>query len=226
MIVDTVASLGGVDLPVDTLGIDLCYSGSQKCLSAPPGLAPITVSDTAMQAIQRRKTKVQSWYYDLSILSRYWSRERIYHHTAPINMTYALREALLLIHEEGLERVIHRTRKYSEGVLAGLQAMGFELFCDPAHRMATVIAVKVPQGVDEARLRGELLETYNIEISGGLGAYAGKLLRIGVMGYSATARNLLTFLAALESALLGQGYRLEPGAGTRAACEVFRALQS
>ena len=219
--VDAVPTLGGMWLPVDEWGIDVCYSGSQKCLSAPPGLAPITVSEAAMQAINGRQGKVRSWYFDLDILSRYWSRERVYHHTAPINMTYALREALRLVQEEGLENVVRRISRCSAGVLAGLQAMGLKLFSDPAHRMATVIAVWVPEGVDGAAVRSMLLDTFNIEISGGLGAYAGKLWRIGVMGHSASARNLLTLLAALEAALLSQNYRLEPGAGVRAALAAF-----
>ncbi|MBI1747232.1 MAG: alanine--glyoxylate aminotransferase family protein [Acidobacteria bacterium] len=219
--VDAVPTLGGVWLPVDEWQIDICYSGSQKCLSAPPGLAPITVSEPAMQVIHQRKTKVQSWYHDLSILSRYWSRERVYHHTAPINMTYALREALVLIQEEGLETVIQRIGVLSAGVLAGLQAMGLELFSDPAHRLTTVVAVKTPTGIDEARVRATLLETFNIEISGGLGAYAGKLWRIGIMGHSARPRNLLAFLAALEMVLREQGHATEPGVGPRVACEVF-----
>ncbi len=201
----------------DGWDVDLCYSGSQKCLSAPPGAAPTTVSARAMAAIHGRKTPVASWYYDLSLHDRYWRGERIYHHTAPVLTMYALREACRLAVEEGLPARWARHERLSRALVAGLEALGLQLFAAPAHRLATVAAVHVPEGVNDARVRGILLEDFGIEIAGGLGAYAGRLWRIGVMGYSASAANISLVLAALEHALRREGYRVEGGAGVAAA---------
>ncbi len=220
-LLDTVATLGGIPVLADKWGVDFCYSGSQKCLSAPPGLAPVTVSDRAMDHIRGRASKVRSWYFDVSILERYWTRERVYHHTAPVINVYALREALRLVYAEGLEERFRRHRLHSRALFAGIQAMGLELLAEDGYRLPTVCAIRVPHGVDEARVRAELLSRYNIEISGGLGSLAGKIWRIGVMGYSAQRGNIMLVLAALEESLRAQGYPVEPGSGTAAASKVY-----
>ena len=220
-LVDTVATLGGVDVPVDKLGIDVCYSGSQKCLGAPPGLSPVTFNDRAVEAIRQRKSKPLDWYLDASMLEKYWNKERVYHHTAPVLMIYALREALRIVYEEGLEARFARHSKCADGLVAGLQAMGLQLFADPAVRLVSVTSVVVPEGVDDARVRGGLLNEFGIEIAGGLAAYRGRMWRIGLMGYSAQPKNVLLLLTALETLLRRHGFKMQDGAGVAAAEKAF-----
>lgn len=214
-VVDAVTSLGGIDIPVDKLDIDVCYSGTQKCLSCPPGLAPITFSTRAVEAIERRKRKVTSWYLDVSMLRSYWSNERVYHHTAPINMTYALRESLQIVLEEGLSARIARHRRHHLMLRAGLEAMGLEYI--PQHSLTTLNAIRVPEGADDAAVRKRLLHDYNIEIGAGLGPFKGKAWRIGLMGASSTQANIVLVLSALESLLVEQGIAVERGAALAAA---------
>ena len=198
-LVDTVTSLGGTDVRVDDWGIDAVYSGTQKCLSIPPGLSPVSFSAKAVEAMEKRKTKVQSWYLDLSMIRNYWAgAKRTYHHTAPISMEYALYEGLNLIFEEGLEARFERHRCNHELLRDGLKAMGFEFLVAPEYRLPMLNAVKLPAGVDEAALRSQLLNEYNIEIGGGLGDFAGKLWRIGLMGCSCTKNHVNMLLAALQ----------------------------
>jgi alanine-glyoxylate transaminase/serine-glyoxylate transaminase/serine-pyruvate transaminase len=200
-LVDTVASLGGVSVPVDKLGIDICYTGSQKCLSVPPGLAPITAGPRAVEVLNSRKSPVQSWYLDLSLLRKYWGPERVYHHTAPISMNYALREGLRLIQEEGLQACCDRHAKIARMLWDGLEALGLSMVVPAALRLPTLTTVWAPDGVDEAAVRRQLLEEYNIEIAGGLGVLKGRAWRIGLMGHSCRAENVLTLLGALERVL-------------------------
>jgi alanine-glyoxylate transaminase/serine-glyoxylate transaminase/serine-pyruvate transaminase len=220
-LLDTVTSLGGVPVEVDRWGVDACYSGTQKCLSCPPGLAPITFSTPAREALRNRRTKVQSWYLDLGLIQQYWGQERIYHHTAPISMNYALYEALRLIHEEGLAARNDRHRLNAEALWTGLEAMGLELFVPLEYRLPTLNTVCIPEGVSDARVRGRLLNEHGIEIGGGLGELKGRIWRIGLMGYSSSGENVLQFLGALERVLRAEGLRLSPGAGARAAADVF-----
>lgn len=216
LVVDAVATLGGVPLPVDELGIDICYTGSQKCLSAPPGLSPITLSERALRAIEQRRTPVQSWYFDLALHARFWDTEHIYHHTAPILNVYALREALRIIVEEGVEERFRRHALHSTALRAGLEALGLRQFASPAHRFASVVTVLAPPEISAAAVREVLLDEFNVEISGGLGEYADRMWRIGVMGHSAQQANVMLLLAALEHALRRQGY-VPAGPGTAAA---------
>lgn len=220
--VDAVASLGGTPLPVDELGIDLCYSGSQKCLSAPPGLAPITLSERAVQAIRQRRTPVASWYLDLGLHARFWDAEHVYHHTAPVLNVYALREALRVICEEGLEQRFARHRLHARALGAGLEALGLRLFANPAQRLVPVTTVLAPPDVSADQVRDVLLEEFNLEISGGLGEYANRMWRIGIMGHSAQQANVMLLLAALEHALRRQGWQ-PAGSGTAAAEAVYAA---
>jgi len=198
-LVDTVTSLGGIDVRVDDWGIDVVYSGTQKCISAPPGLSPVSFSPRAVALMDKRKTKVQSWYLDLSMVRKYWSgAKRVYHHTAPISMIYALYEALRLILEEGLERRFERHRRNHELLRDGLEEMGFEFIPAPEYRLPMLNAVKIPSGLDDTQVRSRLLNEYNIEIGGGLGDFAGKAWRIGLMGYSSTENHVNMLLAALR----------------------------
>jgi alanine-glyoxylate transaminase / serine-glyoxylate transaminase / serine-pyruvate transaminase len=219
LVVDAVASLGGSALPVDELGIDICYSGSQKCLSAPPGMAPITVSERALQAIEARRTPVPSWYLDLGLHTRFWN-EHLYHHTAPVLNIYALREALRMIEEEGLAARVARHARHAQALRAGLGALGLELFADPAHRMAPVATALVPDEVSDAVTRSMLLDEFSVEIAGGLGEFAGRMWRIGVMGHSAQRSNVMLLLTALEHVLRRQGYT-PPASGAAAAEAVY-----
>ncbi|HKV04225.1 MAG TPA: alanine--glyoxylate aminotransferase family protein [Candidatus Acidoferrales bacterium] len=227
LVVDTVATLAGVSLDVASQRIDICFSGSQKALSAPPGMAPITVSPRAEELMHARKEPVRSWYFDLTPAMSYWGKERLYHHTPPITLIYAMREALRLVLEEGLEPRWERHLQNQQALIAGLEAMGMELFVSkPADRLVTVTAVNIPGGVDDARVRRQLLDEFNIEIAGGLGPVKGRIWRIGLMGYSSQKPNVLLFLAALEKALLDQGSRLPAGAGVAAAIQSYQhALQ-
>lgn len=220
-VVDTVTSLGGLPVRVDAWGIDAIYSGSQKCLSCTPGLAPVSFSERALESIRSRKTPVQSWFMDIGLIAGYWSGEgkRSYHHTAPVHALYALHEALRLLREEGLENAWTRHARAHRGLRAGLEALGLELLVPKGERLPQLNVVIVPDGVDEAQVRMRLLNEYGLEIGAGLGALAGKVWRIGVMGYGATPRNVLYTLAALEAVL-------NRGSGSVAAAEsVFSATR-
>ncbi len=223
LVVDTVASLAGVPLDVDAQRIDICFSGSQKAISAPPGMAPITVGPRAEEAMQARKEPVRSWYFDLTTAMNYWGKDRLYHHTPPITLIYALREALRAVLEEGLEARWERHRENQQALIAGLEAMGLELFVsNPADRLVTVTAVNIPAGIEDGKVRKQLLDEFNIEIAGGLGPVKGRIWRIGLMGYSCQKTNVLLFLAALEKTLLDQGFRLPAGAGVSAAIQNYQ----
>ncbi len=222
LLLDTVTSLGGVPVEIDRWGVDACYSGTQKCLSCPPGLAPITLSPAAREKLNRRRTKVQSWYLDLSLIEKYWGQERIYHHTAPISMNYALYEALRLVHEEGLAARFARHQRNAGALWAGLEAMGLSLFVPRSHRLPSLSTVRIPEGVNDARVRGRLLNDFNIEISGGLGDLKGKIWRIGLMGHSSSGDNVLRLLTALERVLPDEGFPVTPGAGAEAAAQALR----
>jgi alanine-glyoxylate transaminase / serine-glyoxylate transaminase / serine-pyruvate transaminase len=218
LIVDTVASLAAVPLHVDRERIDICFSGSQKAISAPPGMSPITVSAVAEEVFRNRKTKVQSWYFDLTTAMNYWGKDRLYHHTPPISLIFALREAMRLVIEEGLEARWERHRMNQLALIAGLEAMGLKLLVEnPADRLPTVTAVMIPGGVDDAKVRNQLLDEFNIEIAGGFGPIKGKIWRVGLMGYCSQKPFVLLFLAALEKCLLDQGFRVPNGAGVGAA---------
>ena len=221
-LVDTVTSLGGHEVAVDDWGIDICYSGTQKCLSCPPGLAPFTANQAALDTLQARTNKVQSWYLDVSLLSNYWSASRFYHHTAPINMVYALHEALALIVEEGLEIRIKRHLRNGLALHAGLEAIGLTLHAQEGYRLSTLTSVRIPPGIDELRVRQRLLNEFGIEIGVGLGPLKGQIWRIGLMGHSSSMENVLLLLSNLENLLLDEGYRLEPGAGVIAATNIVR----
>jgi len=220
---DCVTSLGGVPVEIDAWGIDAAYSGTQKCLSCPPGLAPVTFGPRALDALHGRKTRVQSWYLDLTLLERYWGEERVYHHTAPISMNYALLEALRLVAEEGLPARFARHRLNHAALAAGLAALGLELAAEEGHRLPMLNAVTVPEGVDEARVRGQLLAGHGIEIGGGLGPMKGRVWRIGLMGESSQRVHVLAVLAALEEALRAERRLPAPGAAVAAAQAVYDA---
>ena len=200
LVVDAVTSYCGTDLKVDEWGIDALYSGSQKCLSAPPGLSPVTFSQAAVDVLDNRKTKVQSWFLDLTMVKNYWSgAKRAYHHTAPISAMFAMREALRIVLEEGLENRFARHQKNHELLRDGLEGLGFEFLVEKQYRLPMLNAVRIPEGVDEALVRKRLLNEYNIEIGGGLGPYAGKIWRIGLMGESATPNHVNMLMAALKA---------------------------
>jgi alanine-glyoxylate transaminase/serine-glyoxylate transaminase/serine-pyruvate transaminase len=207
LVVDAVTSLGGHELHVDGWGIDAIYSGTQKCLNCPPGLSPVSFSERALARVDARKTKTRSWYYDVSMLRKYFNGDgaggRFYHHTAPINMTYALREALAIVLEEGLEPRIARHEKMHRRLRAGLEAMGIAYI--PKRSLHTLNCVSIPAGADDAGVRLRLLEEYGIEIGGGLGPMAGKAWRIGLMGHGASVRNVDLVLTALRQILSGKG---------------------
>lgn len=217
LVVDAVTALGGLPVEVDRWGVDVIYSGSQKCLSCPPGLAPVSFSDRALEMILARRTKVQSWYLDATMLAQYWGSDRVYHHTAPINMTYGLYEALRLALEEGLENCFARHRRNYLALKAGLAALGISYTAQEGHQLPMLNAVRVPEGVDDAKVRGELLSRFGIEIGGGLGAFKGKVWRIGLMGYGSRPANVLLFLSALEQLLAEQGCKFDHGASIAAA---------
>lgn len=213
VVMDAVTSLGGMPVKLDEWKIDACYSGAQKCIGAPPGFSPVSYSPRAVERLDSRKQPVQSFYLDLGLIRRYWGTERMYHHTAPISLTYALREALRLVVEEGLEARWKRHQRHQGALIAGLEAMGLELLvAAPGDRLWSLTTVRVPDGVDDAAVRKHLLARHSIEIGGGLGPLKGQVWRIGLMGYSSTANNVLLVLAALEDALRRQGFRPGPGA--------------
>ena len=218
LLVDCVTSLGGVPVKVDEWGLDAVYSGTQKCLSCPPGLAPVTFSPRALEVIDQRKTKVASWYLDMTMVRNYWSdSSRAYHHTAPINMNYGLHAALRLALEEGLENRFARHQRNHEGLKAGLAALGISYAVAEGQQLPMLNAVKIPEGVDDAAVRSRLLNKFGIEIGAGLGPMKGKTWRIGLMGEASTPRNVLLFLAALENCLAAQNVAISAGAGVAAA---------
>ena len=222
LVVDAVATLAGVPVDVDRQRVDIMFSGSQKALSAPPGMAPITVNTRVEELMKTRKEPVRSWYFDLTPIMSYWGKERTYHHTPPITLIYAMREALRLVLEEGLEARWERHAQNQQALIAGLEAMGLKLFVtNPADRLVTVTAVHIPAGAEDKRTRQQLLDEFNIEIAGGLGPVKGKIWRIGLMGYSSQKPNVLLFLAALEKSLLDQGVRVPAGAGVAAAIQSY-----
>ncbi|HEX7406958.1 MAG TPA: alanine--glyoxylate aminotransferase family protein [Candidatus Binatia bacterium] len=221
LVVDTVTSLGGCPVHVDDWGIDACYSGTQKCLSCPPGLSPITFGPRAVEVLSTRKSKVQSWYLDLTMIQKYWGAERVYHHTAPISMNYALHEALRLIEEEGLEARWRRHEGNHRALKAGLAAIGLGIASQENHQLWTLNSVRIPDGVEDARVRTALLEDFGIEIGGGLGPLKGQTWRIGLMGESSNAANVLLVLSALERVLPQCGYAVKAGAGLAAAQRVY-----
>ena len=201
-LVDTVTSLGGIEVATDVWGIDAIYSGTQKCLSCPPGLAPVSFSDRAAEVILNRKSKVPNWYLDVSMLTKYWEgKTRVYHHTAPINMLYGLYQALLLIVEEGLERVFQRHLENHKRLVAGLQELGIEMLVKPEFRLPMLNSVHIPDGVNDAEVRSQLRTKYKIEIGAGLGPLAGKIWRIGLMGHTARKENVDRILTALKEIL-------------------------
>ena len=211
LIVDAVTSLGGHPVGVDCNDIDVCYSGTQKCLGAPPGLAPITFSERALERIRARRSKVQSWYLDMTIVGTYWGSERAYHHTAPISLNYALREGLRILIDEGLEARWQRHELNHRALVAGIEAMGLEMNVAPENRLWTLNAVRVPEGADDARVRGRLLNDSNIEIGGGLGPLKGKIWRIGLMGSGSSRENVLLVLEALHRTLNAEGFSCPSG---------------
>jgi len=223
-LVDAVASLGGQEMAVDDWGIDICYSGSQKCISCPPGLAPITANQKALDMIKSRQCKVTSFYLDLLELSSYWSYKggKTYHHTGPVNLFYAMHEALAMIAEEGLEARWQRHLRNGSALQAGLEAMGLTLHAQPGHRLSTLTTVCIPSGVDDLRVRQRLLNEFGIEIGGGRGELKGQIWRIGLMGHSSREENVFLILFALEKLLVDEGYKVEPGVGVAAAIKFLR----
>src|SRR5579862_3812294 len=222
LVVDTVASLAGTDFQTDAWDIDVVYSGSQKCLGVPPGLAPITFNKRAEEAIAKRKTKIKSWYLDMTLVRDYWNEKRVYHHTGPINMTYAMHEGLRAIVEEGLTARVARHAHMAKALYAGVEAMGLKLFVqNPAERCPTVTTVLVPGGADDALTRKTLLDQHNLEIGGGLGELKGKAWRVGLMGEGARPNHVLLLLSALGGILKKQGCRISAGAGVEAAAAVI-----
>ena len=217
-IVDAVTSLGGSPLKVDEWGLDAVYSCSQKCLSCAPGLSPVTFSDRSVDKIKQRKSKVQSWFFDLNLVMGYWgSGKRVYHHTAPINLLYGLHEALAMLQEEGLENSWARHRHQHLALRSGIEAMGLALLVHESARLPQLNAIVVPEGVDEAVLRSRLLNEYNLEIGAGLGSLAGKIVRIGLMGYGANMKNVMYCLEALEAVLADMRAPIHTGVAMNAA---------
>lgn len=218
-LVDIVTSLAGLDVALDRMGIDAAYSGTQKCISCPPGLSPISFSPAALEVLNNRKTPVISWYLDMSMVSNYWGGERKYHHTAPINMVYGLREALRIIAEEGLEARFARHSVNHRALVAGLEAMGLSMLVAEGERLPMLNAVRIPEGADDLKVRRALLGDFGVEIGGGLGDLAGKIWRVGLMGHSSRRKNVFLFLSALETILKGQGVKVQPGALEAASSE-------
>ncbi|UCE51792.1 MAG: alanine--glyoxylate aminotransferase family protein [Desulfobacterales bacterium] len=217
ILLDSVTSLGGVEVKADEWGLDAAYSCSQKCIGAPPGLAPVTFSDRAVEAARNRKHPIRSWYLDITLLDKYWGSERVYHHTSSSTLNYALLEALQLIDEEGLQHRFNRHLKNHKALVAGVEAMGLEMLVEPPYRLPTLNTVRIPEGVDDVKVRGYLLEKFNLEIGGGLGALKGKVWRVGLMGYSSSVENVLFFLSSLSRALAVQGCKSDLSSGLDAA---------
>ena len=222
-LLDCVTSLGGHSVGVDQHHIDFAYSGTQKCLSCPPGLSPITVSDRALDRIRQRQTKVQSWYLDLTMVEKYWGSDRTYHHTAPVSMNYALREALRLVIEEGLPQRWDRHQLNHRALVAGIEAMGLQMLVRPEDRLWSLNAIMVPENVSDLTVRSRLLTDFGIEIGGGLGPLKDKIWRVGLMGTSSQQNNVLLLLSALELILLQEGFQTNRSAGVEAAAKVYTA---
>jgi alanine-glyoxylate transaminase/serine-glyoxylate transaminase/serine-pyruvate transaminase len=201
LLVDAVTSLAGIPVELDRLGIDAAYSGTQKCLSCPPGLSPVSFSERAMRVLSTRKSKVQSWYFDLNLIGQYFGGDRVYHHTAPVNMIFALHEALRLVLEEGLEARYARHRTQAKALHQGLEALGLELPVAESSRLPPLTLVRIPDGIDDRSVRAKLLVDHGLEIGGGLGDFKGKAWRIGLMGASATTRHVELCLGALEESI-------------------------
>ena len=223
ILLDTVTSLGGVELNADEWGLDAAYSCSQKCIGAPSGLAPVTFSERAIQAAKNRKHPIRSWYLDITLLDQYWGTSKVYHHTSSSTLNYALLEALLLIEEEGLKNRFVRHLKNHRALVAGVEAMGLKMLVKPEYRLPTLNTIRVPDGVDEAKVRSYLLQTFNLEIGAGLGALKGQVWRVGLMGYSSSAENVLFFLSAISRALAVQGCKTDLPAGLEAAMSLLNA---
>jgi alanine-glyoxylate transaminase / serine-glyoxylate transaminase / serine-pyruvate transaminase len=222
LVVDAVATLAALPLHIDKQRVDICFSGSQKAISAPPGMAPITVSSRAEELFRARKSKVQSWYFDLSTAMNFWGKDRLYHHTPPISLIYALREAMRIVMEEGLQARWDRHRVNQLALVAGVEAMGLQMFVEnPKDRLVTVTAVKIPSGVDDAKVRNQLLDEFNIEIAGGIGATKGKIWRLGTMGYCSQKPFILQLLGALDKVLIDHGHRHSPGSGVGGAIQNY-----
>ncbi len=224
-IVDAVTSLGGTPLLVDEWGIDAIYSGTQKCLSAPPGLSPVSFGERAAEAIKNRKTKVQSWFLDLSLVMAYWGGDgkRAYHHTAPINNLYGLHESLVMLEEEGLENAWQRHASHHQALRAGLEAMGINFVVAEADRLPQLNAVTIPEGADDAAVRSKLLGDYNLEIGAGLGALAGKVWRIGLMGSACNMKNIEFCLDSLDKVMTEMGAKINSGVAVDAAKSAFES---
>lgn len=205
LLLDTVTSLAGVPVFLDKWHVDVAYSGSQKCLGCPPGIAPLTLGERALEKLHRRRTRVSNWYLDMTLVGKYWGKDRTYHHTAPINMNYALREALRLVAEEGLEDRWERHQANAEMLWDGLEELGIRCHVDKAYRLASLTTPVIPDGVDGKAVSTYLLQNYNIEIFPGMGALAGKVWRVGLMGYNSRPENVLLLLAAMEKALEAVG---------------------
>jgi alanine-glyoxylate transaminase/serine-glyoxylate transaminase/serine-pyruvate transaminase len=221
LLTDCVTSLGGLPVNIDQIGIDAAYSGSQKCLGCPPGLSPVTFGERALEAMDRRKAGVQSWYLDIGLLRNYWGNNRAYHHTAPINMNYALHQALRLVLQEGLEKRYERHRLHHRALRAGLEAMGIQYAVAAENCLPMLNAVLIPSGVDDAAVRAQLLNEFGIEIGGGLGPMKGKTWRIGLMGETAKKSNVLLLLAALDQCIARNGGVSAGGRGVAAASDFY-----
>ena len=219
--VDAVTSLGGNEIAFDDLGIDYCYSATQKCLGCPPGLSPVAVSQRAMESIRSRETPPASWYLDLNLNANYWYDPKVYHHTSPVTMVLALGEGLRVVLEEGLENRFARHERNAEALRAGLEALGLGVVTPDGYRLAQITPVWIPEGVDDAQVRSKLLSDYQIEIGKGLGAFDGKVWRFGLMGESSRPDYVLLALSAMESVLPQVGYEVAPGAGVSAASRVL-----
>jgi alanine-glyoxylate transaminase/serine-glyoxylate transaminase/serine-pyruvate transaminase len=219
-----VTSLGGTPIKVDEWGIDTIYSGSQKCLSCTPGLSPISFNAAALEKVKNRKTKVQSWFLDLNLVMGYWGSgaKRAYHHTAPINALYGLHEALVILEEEGLENAWARHAQHHAALRAGFEAMGLQFVVAEAHRLPQLNSVTIPAGIDDAAVRSRLLNEYNLEIGAGLGDLAGKVWRVGLMGFAASQTNVLFCLQALDAVLTDMGAAINSGAAVQAAQQAYQ----
>jgi alanine-glyoxylate transaminase/serine-glyoxylate transaminase/serine-pyruvate transaminase len=224
-IVDAVTSLGGTPLKMDEWDIDAIYSGTQKCLSCVPGISPVSFGARAVERIKNRQTKVQSWFMDMNLVMGYWGggTKRAYHHTAPVNTLYALHESLVMLQEEGLENAWARHAHNHQALKAGIEAMGLRFVVEEAYRLPQLNSVTIPEGVDEAAVRSELLNCYSLEIGAGLGALAGKIWRLGLMGFASNEKNVLNCLGALDAVLSGMNAPINSGVAVPAAKAVFNA---
>jgi len=222
-LVDSVTGLAGIELDVDGWGIDAIYSGTQKCLSCPPGISPVSFGERAVEVIKNRKTRVQSWFLDMNLVMGYWDGEggRTYHHTAPVNSMYGLHESLVILKEEGLQNSWSRHAYHHKALAAGIEAMGMNFVVDADYRLPQLNSVTIPEGVEEAKVRAALLNDYNLEIGAGLGALAGKVWRIGLMGESSCKTNVLLCLGALDAVLSDMGAPINSGKAVSAAMAVY-----